>query len=146
MTVTRVKTTAGWLDLNTTGPKGDKGDPGYYEYSYIAIAGATKDLSTPVGTWSNFAIPTTVNINQPAGAFTVNANGSLTVRDAGIYDIEASVAAAGAWTTANIRMMTGLGIGATAIAAGDVIARADSTVSVASGYPSTTLAGSYYLT
>src|SRR4051812_29239982 len=143
MTVTRVKTTAGWLDLNTTGPKGDKGDPGYYEYSYIASAGATKDLSTPAGTWGNFAIPTTVNINQPAGVFVFNANGSMTVRDAGIYDIEASVTAVAAWATANIRMITGLGLGATAIAAADVIARADSTVSVASEYPTTTLAGSY---
>src|SRR4051794_419497 len=149
MTVTRVKTTAGWLDLNTTGPKGDKGDPGYYEYSYIAGTAATavaKDLSTPAGTWGNLAIPTTpVNINQPAGAFVVNANGSMTVRDAGLYDIETSVLASSAWVTANIRMVTGLGVGATAVAAAEGIARADSTVSVASGYPSVTLAGIYYL-
>jgi collagen type I/II/III/V/XI/XXIV/XXVII alpha len=145
MTVTRVNTTAGWLDLNTAGNKGDKGDPGYYEYSYIASGSIVKDFSTSPSAWSNVAIPTgTININQPSGAFTINGNGSMTVRDAGIYDIEASVAATGAWATANVRMITGLGVGASAAAATDNIARADSTPP-AGGFPTTTLAGSYYL-
>jgi hypothetical protein len=145
MTVTRVNTTAGWLDLNTAGNKGDKGDPGYYEYSYIASGSIVKDFSTSPSAWSNVAIPTgTININQPSGAFTINGNGSMTVRDAGIYDIEASVTATGAWATANVRMITGLGVGASAAAAIDNIARADSTPP-AGGFPTTTLAGSYYL-
>jgi hypothetical protein len=145
MTVTRVKTTAGWIDLNTTGPKGDKGDPGYYEYSYIAAGSVIKDFSTSPSAWSSLAIPTsTININQPTGAFVVNPDGSMTVRDTGVYDIEASIGATSAWATANVRMITGLGVGVTAAVAIDSIARADSTPA-AGTFPSTTLAGSYYL-
>jgi hypothetical protein len=144
MTVTRVKTTAGWLDLNTTGPKGDKGDPGYYEFSYVASGSVAKDFTTGPATWSSIGVPTTTVIfNSPVGAFTRNADGSLTVRDAGLYDIEASIIATAAWAT-SVRMITALGTGSDPPTAADNIARAD-TQHVAGGYPSTTLAGSFYL-
>lgn len=144
MTVTRVKTTAGWVDLTTVGPKGDKGDPGYYEYGYVAGGGVVKNMAIPGGTWGSADVPTAqVVFNQPVGAFSVNADGSLTVRDAGLYDIEASVTANVAWSSA-VRLITSLGTGPDAISASDTIARADAHV-IAGGYPSTTLAGSIYL-
>jgi hypothetical protein len=93
MSVTRVKTSAGWVDLNTVGPKGDKGDPGYTEYAY-RNGNWGSSVAVTTGAWFNmiFGAPHTI---EPTGAFTYNADGSVTIRDAGWYDIETAVAWSG---------------------------------------------------
>lgn len=81
------------------GPKGDKGDTGATgPAGSVEIAfrnGGWGDVSSPgVNVWTNVAIKCTGTPGTitPAGAFVENADGSLTVRDAGWYDIEVTVA------------------------------------------------------
>lgn len=130
-----------------TGPVGPTGPPGG-EYAWISGgAGAAKSFATPNNTWSSVDIPSVApQFNDPSGAFTRNADGSLTVRDAGLYEIEASVAASAAWGTVNIPMKCGIGVGATAATAPTAIA-VEEDVRGTSGTltPSVSMAGTRYL-
>jgi Collagen triple helix repeat (20 copies) len=148
--------------IGNTGAQGPKGDPGAQgtqgvpgpigppgdEAAYVSIsAGATKSLATPNGSWSNLEISNITNFNQPPGLFTRNADGSVTVNEDGLYELEASVNATAAWSTLNLRMIIGLGVGATAAAAADGIARGeDGRSNAAVNWPSVILAGTIYLT
>jgi microcystin-dependent protein len=129
------------------GPAGPSGPPGG-EFAWVSGgAGAAKSFATPNNAWSSVDIPSVApQFNDPSGAFTRNADGSLTVRDAGLYEIEASVAASAAWGTVNIPMKCGIGVGATAATAPTAIA-VEEDVRGTSGTltPSVSMAGTRYL-
>lgn len=98
MSVTRVKTSEGWVDLQAVGPKGDKGDPGYTEYAWNP--GGWCDGQTIGNAWSTLktisgSLPP---VTTPAGAFTRNADNSITVRDAGWYLIQGTAGYSAAGT------------------------------------------------
>jgi hypothetical protein len=89
-------------DPGQQGPQGVKGDPG--PQGAQGPAGTSLETAWGQGNFGvNTALPAgiafkTVPLDQgaptlstPAGAFVVNADGSLTVRDAGIYDIDVSM-------------------------------------------------------
>jgi microcystin-dependent protein len=82
------------------GPQGSKGDPGPAGPAGAAgtiecafrNSGWGPPVNAPANTWVNVPIGVTGAAITPAGAFIENADGSITIRDAGWYDIEFSVA------------------------------------------------------
>lgn len=74
------------------------GNQGVPEYSFSA-GGPTVNLAS--GVWATIPVGTSPpSWSTPSGAFTVNADGSVTVRDAGYYSLKASLSApafAGGW-------------------------------------------------
>jgi hypothetical protein len=55
-------------------------------YSFQAWSGAT--VAMAAGTWTTVPIPAP-GVSQPPGAFTINTNGGIVVRDAGLYSLKA---------------------------------------------------------
>ena len=128
--------------VGATGPAGPPGNSIEYAFIQPLSSGVAAALAG-AGAW--VALPLSLGtpvLNTPAGAFTQSGDGSLTVNEAGTYHVAASLAGT-SWATANIRYITALGKGATAVAAGSApIARADmNTVATSNNFPGPSLSG-----
>lgn len=140
-----------WTFYNALGQeKRAMAPPPSSEYAFVqALAGgaAVNVGAQTLNAW--FAYPLAQGVprtSTPTGAFVINADGSLTVRDAGIYDIEANINATLQWTTASARLVAGIGVGATpAAAAANIVSRQDDLSGASNAYPSTGQAGAVTL-
>lgn len=115
------------------------------DFAYVGYAGPSESFAATAGVWNGLEIPSAPEFNAPSGAFTWNADGSVTVRDAGLYHVAASVTSPSAWGTASVRMIAALGYGASAAVAADGLARGDAMSIGTFSFPAIDLAGTKYL-
>jgi hypothetical protein len=114
MTVVRVKTTSGWLDVTRAGPQGVQGvggpagPPGGTDYGYKGQIAPDASISAaaPLDQWAPLTTPYTPLTWGPAGAFTLNSDvggapGSVTIRDPGLYLVVAQVNSYATWASAS---------------------------------------------
>lgn len=106
-------------------------------------AGTAVAVTAGVAGWNGLPVGSALT-SKPVGAFTINGDGSVTVRDAGIYHVSVSCIVPVAWTTAGARLIIGLGTGATSAAAAENIAREDD-LALATSYPAVNPSGTVEL-